>query len=156
MGTGNLLLTYVVAASSRAAHWAMLNPLYRVQGMSDKAILDGRRRTDVIVRAAFARIDILALAIAAGAVGAFVLFLATAWLLLRGAPPGVQVGAHLGLLAHFLPGYSVSWGGSMVGLMYGFLIGFCCSAVVGTFWNLIHYAYLLTLSRADAVDRTEL
>jgi hypothetical protein len=124
--------------------------------MSDEAILDIRRRTDVIVRAAFARIDIAALAITAGAVGGFVLFLATAWLLLRGAPPGAQVGAHLRLLAHFLPGYSVSWGGSMVGLMYGFLIGFGSGAVVGTFWNLIHYAYLLTLSRADVVDRTEL
>jgi hypothetical protein len=134
----------------------MLNRLYRVESMSDEAILDSRRRTDVIVRAAFARIDIAALAITAGAVGGFVLFLATAWLLLRGAPPGVQVGAHLGLLAHFLPGYSVSWGGSMVGLMYGFLIGFCSGAGVGIFWNLIHYAYLLTLSRADVVDRTEL
>lgn len=124
--------------------------------MSDEALPNNRRRTDVIVQAAFARIDIIALAVAAGVVGAFVLFLATAWLLLRGAPPGVQVGAHLGLLAHFLPGYNVSWGGSMVGLMYGFLAGFCSGAAVGAFWNLIHYAYLLTLSRADAAGTTEL
>ena len=124
--------------------------------MSNEAIAAGRRRIDVIVHAAFARIDILALAIAAGVVGAFVLFVATAWLLLRGAPPGVQVGAHLALLAHFLPGYNVSWGGSVVGCMYGFLIGFCSGVVVGAFWNLIHYAYLLTLSRTDVMDGTEL
>jgi hypothetical protein len=127
-----------------------------MKGMSDQAVPDSRRRTDAIVQAAFARIDVVALAIATGVVGAFVLFLATAWLLLRGAPLGAQVGAHLRLLAHFLPGYHVSWGGSMVGLMYGFLIGYCSGAVVGAFWNLIHYAYLLALSRADVVESAEL
>lgn len=124
--------------------------------MSDEAIANSRRRTDVIVEAAFARIDTLALAIAAGAVGAFILFIATAWLVQRGASPGLLVGPHLGLLAHFLPGYSVSWAGSMVGFVYGFLVGFCCGAAVGAFWNLIHYVYLLGLSRMDVVDRTEL
>jgi hypothetical protein len=128
---------------------------YSMNPMSDEALPDSRCRTDAIVHAAFARIDIVALAIAAGVVGAFGLFLATAWLLLRVPPAGAQVGAHLGLLAHFLPGYSVSWGGSMLGLMYGFMIGFCSGAVVGVFWNLIHYAYLLAL-RADAVGRAEL
>jgi hypothetical protein len=130
--------------------------LHPAKGMSHEAMAASRRRTDVIVEAAFARIDIVALATAAGVVGAFVLFLATAWLVQRGAPPGLQVGAHLGLLAHFLPGYSVSWAGSLVGFVHGFLVGFCSGAAVGAFWNLIHYAYLLLLSRADVVDRTEL
>jgi hypothetical protein len=124
--------------------------------MSDEAGPDKRRRTDAIVQATFARIDILALAIAAGVVGAFVLFLATAWLLVRGAPPGVEVGPHLALLAHFLPGYRVSWGGSAVGFIYGFLIASCAGALVGVFWNSIHYAYLLALSRAYIPARTDL
>lgn len=124
--------------------------------MSDDTAPDSRRRTDLIVKAAFARLDIVALAIAAGAVGTSLLFLATAWLLLRGAPPGVHVGPHLGLLANFLPGYSVSWVGSMAGIFYGFLIGFCSGAAVGAFWNLIHYVYLLALGGRDPLGTTEL
>ena len=123
--------------------------------MSNKIVPDSRRRNNLI-KAAFARLDILALAIAAGITGASLLFLATAWLLLRGAPPGVQVGPHLALLANFLPGYSVSWVGGMVGIFYGFLIGFCSGAAFGAFWNLIHYVYLLALSRGDALGTTDL
>ena len=113
-------------------------------------------RNNLIVKAAFARLDIVALAIAAGVVGALLLFLATAWLLLRGAPPGVHVGPHLGLLANFLPGYSVSWMGSMFGIFYGCLIGFCSGVAVGAFWNLIHYVYLLALSKGDPLGTTDL
>ena len=124
--------------------------------MSDESVPDSRRRANLIVKAAFARLDIVALAIAEGIIGASLLFLATAWLLLRGAPPGVQVGVHLALLAHFLPGYSVSWLGSMAGIFYGFLIGFCSGAAVGALWNLIHYVYLLALNRGDPLSTTDL
>ena len=48
------------------------------------------------------------------------LFVATAWLLIKG---GKNVGATLGLLGNYLPGYAVSWPGSIVGLVYGAAIG---------------------------------
>ena len=48
------------------------------------------------------------------------LFLATVWLLVRG---GRNVGAHLGLLSFYFPGYRVSWTGSLVGLFYGAVVG---------------------------------
>ncbi|HEY7471298.1 MAG TPA: hypothetical protein VIE68_03035 [Gemmatimonadota bacterium] len=48
------------------------------------------------------------------------LFVATAWLLIKG---GENVGATLGLLGNYLPGYAVSWPGSFVGLAYGAVIG---------------------------------
>jgi hypothetical protein len=54
-----------------------------------------------------------------------------------------MVGAHLALLANFLPGYSVSWLGSLVGLAYGFLIGSVLGALVATVWNVVHYIYLM-------------
>ncbi len=103
-------------------------------------------RSEQIVRAAFARLDLLALAVAMGCVFALVLWAATAILLLKGAPPGVGVGNHLALLAQFLPGYRVSWSGSVVGLAYGFAIGLVFGAVVAAVWNLAHHIYLAMVS----------
>jgi hypothetical protein len=103
----------------------------------------GADRSELIVRAAFARFDALALAVAMGAAGALVLFAATAALLLKGAPPGVAIGPHLSLLANFLPGYSVTWPGSFVGLFYGFIIGALLGVIVAALWNLAHHVYLM-------------
>jgi len=99
------------------------------------------------VRAAFAKLDVVALAVAAGCISALVLWAATAWLLLRGAPPGMHVGPHLVLLSHFLPGYSVSWSGSVLGLFYGFVIGAIGGAIVAIAWNLSHFVYLMSVAR---------
>jgi hypothetical protein len=48
------------------------------------------------------------------------LFVATAWLLIKG---GENVGATLGLLGNYLPGYAVTWPGAFLGLAYGSVIG---------------------------------
>ena len=48
------------------------------------------------------------------------ILVATTWLLIRG---GTNVGQHLSLLRNYLPGYSVSWTGALVGSVYGVLIG---------------------------------
>jgi hypothetical protein len=124
--------------------------------MPDQFASELQGRAEVIIRTAFARLDTVALAVAAGTLCAAVLFAATASLLVRGAPPGLHVGPHLGLLAHYLPGYSVTWSGSLIGVAYGFVIGFCAGAAVGAFWNLIHYAYLLALSKTYPFGRTEI
>jgi len=107
-----------------------------------------RDRGELIVRAAFARFDVVALAIAMGCVGALGLWAATAILLVKGAPPGVSVGPHLALLTNFLPGYSVSWTGSVVGLFYGFVIGVGLGGLIAVVWNIVHHIYLvLAVSR---------
>lgn len=54
--------------------------------------------------------------------------IATVWLVVRG---GDDVGQHLSLLSFFLPGYRVTWAGSLLGLVYGFVLG----GVVG--WSLV-------------------
>jgi hypothetical protein len=106
-------------------------------------------RSEQIVRAAFARLDVLAIAVALGALGALTLWLMTAALLIKGAPPGMHVGGHLGLLEHFLPRYGVSWRGSFLGAVYGFIVGFVVGGIVGTAWNLTHHIYLMIALRRD-------
>ncbi len=60
------------------------------------------------------------------------LFLATNFLVLKGGP---KVGAHLGLLASFFPGYRVTFWGSIVGFCYAFFVGFIAGVVLGTVYN---------------------
>jgi hypothetical protein len=62
------------------------------------------------------------------------LFLATNFLVVKGGP---HVGAHLGLLANFFPGYRVTFLGSIVGFCYAFVVGFLIGVVLGTVYNKI-------------------
>lgn len=96
---------------------------------SDKAIL----------MAAFARLDPVALAVSLGAIAAFILFAATAVLLLKG---GAVVGPHLALLGIYLPGYEVSWVGGLIGAVYFWLIGAVLGLVIAVLWNMTHYMYV--------------
>ncbi len=96
----------------------------------------------VVLMVGFARIDLVAIAVATGTVCALALALLTAALLVKGAPPSVPIGTHLGLLAIYLPGYSVSWGGSVLGALYGWMIGAAIGSVWAILWNLSHYVYI--------------
>lgn len=62
------------------------------------------------------------------------LFLATNFLVVKG---GQHVGAHLGLLANFFPGYRVTFLGSIVGFVYAFVVGFLVGVVLGSVYNKI-------------------
>lgn len=73
-----------------------------------------------LIQRAVARLRASVMAVVFGMVGGTGLFLATVWLLLRG---GQMVGLHLGLLSNYFPGYSVTWGGSILGFVYGALAG---------------------------------
>ena len=53
------------------------------------------------------------------------------------------MGPHLALLANFLPGYNVSWPGSIVGLFYGFFVGLRFWGIVAVVWNIVHHIYLV-------------
>lgn len=100
-------------------------------------------RGDLIARAAFARLDAVALAVAMGCVFALGLWFATVMLLLKDTPPGVPIGPNLALLANYLPGYSVSWIGSLLGAFYAFLIGCGFGAIVAAVWNVAHHIYFV-------------
>ena len=69
---------------------------------------------------AIARLRGSIMALTFGTVGGTGLFLATAWLLIRGGDP---VGPHLGLLGNYFPGYGVTWPGACLGFVYGAFTG---------------------------------
>ena len=104
-------------------------------------------RSERIVRATFARLDIMAIAVSVGCLFAILLWAATAALLLKGAEAGAHIGPHLALIANYFPGYSVTWVGSFVGLVYGFLLGVGVGGLVGVFWNLVHHMFLMFMFR---------
>ncbi|MBW3660463.1 MAG: hypothetical protein KY397_02370 [Gemmatimonadetes bacterium] len=87
-----------------------------------------------LIEAAVARMRAGVMAIVFGMVGGLGLFIATAWLLVRG---GEDVGRNLGLLSNYFPGYSVTWPGSMVGLLYGAMVGAIVGGSVAWIYNRI-------------------
>ena len=111
-------------------------------------------RDHEILSAVFAKMDAFAMAIAAGVVGSLALFLATAVLLLQSVPADLPVGPHLSDLANYLPGYAVTWGGSIVGAFYGFLVGAVAGFSAAVYWNLTHYVALgvMLISSAELAD----
>lgn len=94
------------------------------------------------------------MAVAAGVLCSLLLFLATATLLLQTVDPGQPVGPHLSKLGEYLPGYAVSWPGSLYGVFYGFLIGAIGGFVAAVYWNLTHYVALgvMLISSAELAD----
>lgn len=92
-------------------------------------------QSDVELRTAIRRLNARAWGVAGGSVLAAGLFLATNILLMAGAPDGGEVGPTLALLRYFLPGYTVSFVGSLIGFVYMFVIGYALGRTIGTVYN---------------------
>lgn len=86
----------------------------------------------VEVQRSLTRLRARAWGVAMGLLFGVGLFAATLILVLLNGP---NVGAHLGLLAVFLPGYAVTGFGSVVGLVYGFGIGYAAGWLTGRVYN---------------------
>lgn len=106
-------------------------------GISDRALIDW----------IFAKLDPIGFAAAMAAIFALGLFLSTVVLLLKGAPPDIPIGPHLQLLSSYLPGYSVTWIGSIIGAAYSSIIGAVVGYALALFWNLTHWLYLAVILR---------
>jgi hypothetical protein len=78
------------------------------------------------------RLNARAWGLAVGLLFGLVLFIATNILVLKGGP---AVGPHLGLLGAFLPGYRVTLGGSFIGFIYAFIIGYGIGWTIGRVYN---------------------
>lgn len=91
-------------------------------------------KQEEVILHAIARLRAGVLAIVCGGLGGVALFVATAWLLIRG---GETVGPHLGLLGNYLPGYSVTWGGAVIGLLWGLLLGGVIGWATAWVYNLV-------------------
>ncbi|HEU4630958.1 MAG TPA: hypothetical protein VFS08_14505 [Gemmatimonadaceae bacterium] len=70
--------------------------------------------------------------ISVGLILALGLFLATNVLVLRG---GEVVGPHLALLGVYLPGYRVTFVGSLIGFVYAFVIGYGLGRLISGVYN---------------------
>ena len=85
---------------------------------------------------AVARLRASVMAVTFGIAGAVLLFASTAWLVIQGPTGGSEhVGPTLGLLANFFPGYSVTWSGAVVGLLYGALTGAGAGFALAVIYN---------------------
>ncbi len=86
--------------------------------------------SELKVLSASIRINTIIAAVALGSIGGAIMWLSTAILVMRGGP---NVGFHLSLLAVFFPGYTVTWAGAWIGMLWGFV----CGALSGTalYWG---------------------
>jgi protoporphyrinogen oxidase len=97
-----------------------------------------------IVMATFTRMDKTAFGCAVGTVSGLALFLATAWLVIKG---GDVVGPTLNLLSQYFPGYSVSWFGTVIGLLYGALCGFAFGWATSALRNFFMAFYVFRVKK---------
>ena len=92
----------------------------------------------------FAKLDPIAYGTAFGIVAGITLFMMTLLLVLKG---GDVVGPRLSLLNNFFPGYTVTLGGSLIGLIYGFVSGFLVGWVMAFVRNTIMFLHLAIIQR---------
>ena len=86
------------------------------------------------IRYSVAKIHAGVFALVLAVVGGLTIFFTSAWLLIKG---GENVGQHLSLLGQYFPGYSVTWFGSFVGLIYGAIVGGIAGWLIGFIYNRI-------------------
>ncbi len=111
------------------------NPLSDAESIPNSLVASER----LLLSRAFARLDPLAMGAAVGLVSGPFLSIATAVLLLQG---GTYVGVHLGRLAYYLPGYSVTWPGVLVGLFDGAAVGCVLGVALALLWNAYHRLFV--------------
>ncbi|MCP4415826.1 MAG: hypothetical protein GY805_04340 [Chloroflexi bacterium] len=78
------------------------------------------------------RLNAVVSGLVTGVILGLVIFIMTNWLLIKG---GEEVGPHLALLGQFFLGYTVSFWGSLAGLVYGFVTGFILGYAVAFLYN---------------------
>ena len=79
-----------------------------------------------------ARIKANALALVCAVIGGVGLFAMTMWLVIKDGP---QAGQHLQLLSNYFVGYSVTWPGAFLGLLYGAMTGGVVGWAIGRIYN---------------------
>jgi hypothetical protein len=99
---------------------------------SDKSLFE-------VVNTRVVRLNAMVQSISVGLIVGLVIFIATNWLVLEGGHLGPEgqpiVGPHLSLLGQFFIGYEVTFVGSLIGFVYGAIIGFIGGYTVSTLYN---------------------
>jgi hypothetical protein len=86
------------------------------------------------LRSTMLRLNARAWGISFGLLLGLGLFAATNFLVVKG---GADVGAHLGLISNFFPGYRVTFAGSLLGFMYAFVVGYGLGRIIGEVYHLL-------------------
>jgi len=105
----------------RALAWRFGYDIYSGVGFCYGSFRFASSSTQKILSEAFAKLDAIALGAGVGTLWGSAIGAATVVLLLKG---GDYIGPKLSLLSQFFPGYSVTWTGSLIGLLYGLGTGF--------------------------------
>ena len=114
---------------------------------------DNIETNDALPRSAtllFAPLDKRAFGVAIGVATGLVIFAVTAIDLSMHSSPWLG----LGLLGEYLLGYTVSWAGAFVGLLWGFAVGFCAGWFVAFVRNLVMAVSLFILQTRAELDDT--
>ncbi|MCP3951852.1 MAG: NAD(P)/FAD-dependent oxidoreductase [Desulfobacterales bacterium] len=102
-----------------------------------------------LVAQVFTRMDKGAFGAAVGTVTGLAICLATLWLVVKG---GVEVGPKMGLLAQYFWGYTVTFNGAAVGLLYGFIAGFITGWLFAFLRNVLLMLYLFRIRKTAEVN----
>ena len=78
------------------------------------------------------KLNAKALALTSGILWGLAVFIATIWLMIIGSPGGT-----ISLLGKFYFGYSLSFGGAIIGLIWGFIDGLICGFIFAWLYNLL-------------------
>ena len=78
------------------------------------------------------KLRVRAFGLAVGIVWGLGIFVATIWAVLKGT------GNTLILLIAYYPGYSITYGGALVGLFWGFINGIICGSLISWLYNMLH------------------
>jgi len=103
---------------------------------------DGLSVPDELLIKAFSKLDKVALGLATGILGGSAVFFATIFLLIKGGNP---VGPNLALLGQYFIGYTVTWKGSFIGLVYGGVGGFILGWSIALLRNFFVAVYIHTV-----------
>ena len=87
---------------------------------------------DAIIQTRLLYLNAMVQGVSTGLFAGLGLFIVTAWLVLKG---GETVGPHLALLGQYFIGYKVTWPGAFIGLIYGFLVGYCVGCAYARIYN---------------------
>ena len=93
---------------------------------------DDKRQLESLALTRIMRLNATVQGLVTGLVAGLAILVATNWLVIKG---GRVVGPHLALLGQFLPGYRVTFVGSLIGFAYCFVLGFAIGYGVARTYN---------------------
>lgn len=136
MITGMLAVRNVVFGE-RNDLWAVNSDLrYQEEIHSDEKEGEDKKFAETITRV-FPKLDPVSFGLSAGITGGLGIFIATLFMLING---NETLSSYAGLLGQFLPGFSVSWRGALLGMLDMFIFGFAFGSMAAYCRNLIIYA----------------